>query len=60
MAQSNIVKAFRKRLRKREYEEITIRYDSTDGHYFISAVEPLSGERVRTKRTELEMYHMMR
>lgn len=59
MAQNNIIMAFRKRLKKRGYRDISIRFKDS-GLYVISAIEPLSEERVRVERGVVFMSHAFR
>lgn len=59
MAQNNIIMAFRKRLKKRGYRDISIRFKGS-GLYVISAIEPLSEERVRVERGVVFMSHAFR
>lgn len=66
MAQSNIIMAFRKRLKGVGYTDISIVFLSnetekaTQPQYCVTAKEPLAGEIVRRQCSEIEMYHMFR
>lgn len=60
MAQSNIIMAFRKRLKSYGYTEISIKFDSKKGIYQVEGVEPLGGNRVMRGMSEIEMYHLFR
>lgn len=54
MAQSNIVMAFRKRLKKRGYQDIRIELYKP-GFYMVSALEPLARMGVQVEMTEADM-----
>ncbi len=60
MAQSNVVKAFRKRAKSYGYYGISIVYDERKGIYWVSAFEPLAGQFVKRECTEEDMYNMFR
>lgn len=66
MSQSNIIMAFRKRLKGAGYTSISILYlaeetaKATQPQYSVMAREPLAGEMVRRQCSEIEMYHMFR
>lgn len=66
MAQSNIIMAFRKRLKGAGYTNISIVYlaeetaNATQPQYGVTAKEPLAGETVRRQCSEIEMHHMFR
>lgn len=68
MAQSSIIMAFRKRMKKAGYRDISIRLalghvDNQNGRkwmYFVEAVEPLADVHVIAMLTELDMYHKFR
>lgn len=55
MAQSNTVMAFRKRLKKRGYQDIRIELYKP-GVYLVSALEPLAGMGVQREMMEQDMY----
>lgn len=57
MSQSNVVMAFRKRLRRLGYQEIHIR--RIGALYQVSAVEPLGGVLVQTTYSGAEMFHSL-
>lgn len=68
MAQSPVIMAFRKRLKKAGYRHVSIRLalghvDNQHGQkrmYFVEAVEPLAGVRVVAMLTEVDMYYKFR
>jgi len=60
MAQSNIVKAFRKRAKSYGYYAISIVYDERKDTYHVSAFEPLAGQFVKRECTETDMHNMFR
>lgn len=70
MADSNVVKAFRARLRSRGYTKITIECVNAsysgdwgqllDLHYYVSVAEPLSGRQVDFVVSEQEMNGLLR
>ena len=55
MAQSNVIMAFRKRLRKKGYKDIHICLTSS-GSYLIQAIEPLAGFGVQVEMSEIDLY----
>lgn len=59
MAQSVVVMAFRKRLKKRGYTEIRIERLDT-GKYMVRALEPLAGFGVQVEMDEIDMAGAMR
>lgn len=58
--QNNIVMAFRKRLKKRGYENISIYKYPRGNIYDIRAIEPLGGTPVKVDRSLEWMYHSFR
>lgn len=50
MAQDVVVMAFRKRLKKRGYTDISICWNEKKRQYLITAVDPLAGKPVRVYR----------
>lgn len=59
MAQDKRIEAFRRRLWRRGYEQVTIVLGRGD-YYHVSAVEPLAGLRVRSILRLEEMNQMMK
>ncbi len=55
MAQSSVVMAFRKRLRKRGYQDVRI-LRTKPGVYLVFALEPLAGFGVQREMTEQDMH----
>lgn len=60
MAQSNVVMAFRKRLKSYGYYGISIVYDEKLSIFHVSAFEPLAGEFIKRDCTEFDMMRMFR
>ena len=57
--QDKIVMAFRKRLSKFGYKDISI-YRMRDDIYSIQAREPLAGQLVQVKYPRIQLYYLMR
>ena len=60
MAQSQVIMAFRKRLKKRGYTDVSICWNEKKRQYLITAVDPLAGKPVRVYRSEGWMAIAMR
>lgn len=60
MAQSIVIMAFRKRLKKRGYSDISICWHEKKKLYKVTAVDPLAGKPVTAYRSEDWMAHAMR
>lgn len=60
MAQSITIMAFRKRLKKRGYSDISICWNAKKKLYKVTAVEPLAGKPVTAYRSEGWMALAMR
>ena len=60
MAQSNVVMAFRKRLKKCGYVGVKIRMTGEPGVFLVSAIEPLAGIGVQIEMTDFDMHYSMR
>lgn len=54
------IMAFRKRLKKRGYTEISIYRDKETGLYIVKAKEPLANAIVSCEYSIVAMYHAMR
>ncbi len=54
--QSNVIKAFRKRLSHLGYTEIHIIVQADKKHYTVTAIDPLGGSLITATYTEYEMY----
>lgn len=59
MAQDKRIEAFRRRLWRRGYEQVTILLGRGD-YYYVSAVEPLAGLRVRRTLRLEDMEQVMK
>lgn len=55
--QRTIVMAFRKRLKKRGYSEVSIVKIKDSSSYKVKAIEPLAGVFVEVEYSEVEMSH---
>lgn len=60
MAQSVVIMAFRKRLKKRGYTDISICWNAKKKLYQITAVDPLASKPVKAYRSESWMAFAMR
>ncbi len=60
MAQPIEVMAFRKRLKKRGYTDVSIVWDTHQEVYLVVAHEPLAGQRVETQIDRWDMIGKMR
>lgn len=58
--QSPVVMAFRKRLKKRGYSDVSIKFLKKENIYLVSAIEPLSKLFVSVKLQPTDMYIMFR
>ena len=58
--QSNTVMAFRKRLKKRGYANVSIFWSSYHKKYRVEAVEPLAHFRVSVLLDEIDMHNAFR
>lgn len=59
MAQDNIIMAFRKRLSKRGYTDISI-YRLHADQYQVTAREPLANQTVVVRLKRMQMHYLMR
>lgn len=60
MAQSNVVMAFRKRMKSYGYYGISIVYDEKLNVFHVSAFEPLADQFVKRDCTEVDMNRLFR
>lgn len=58
--QSPVIMAFRKRMKKRGYYDISIFKDKISEIYLVSAVEPLANSRVKAPLSLIDMHNMFR
>ena len=54
------IMAFRKRFKKRGYQDVSIKLDKGSGNYVVTAVEPLARVAVSCEYTEVAMYNSFR
>lgn len=59
MSQLPVVMSFRKRLSNRGYQSISI-CKLKSGNYCVSALEPLSSQRVSVEMSLYQLFHSMR